>query len=167
MSTLEIFRRSRLSGRHIMGSITAVDLGRRKECKNPLDHVYGLLRFADDIDVELRERISIDYSPDAGTCWWKIFTMYGKIAIRSRPGLELLCYAYSQHSGLTVMVPKSQLYKGSRVYRPRVHAWSLPEGNASFDGITYHIATKSDHFGAVEIVGAQIDTIACVSLPIF
>lgn len=80
-----------------MGFITAVDLGRRKECKNPLDHVYSLLRFADDIDVELRERISIDYSPDAGTCWWKIFTMYGKIAIRSRPGLELLCYASSQH----------------------------------------------------------------------
>jgi hypothetical protein len=43
-----------------MGFITAVDLGRSKECKNPLDHVYGLLRFAGDIDVEFRERIPID-----------------------------------------------------------------------------------------------------------
>jgi hypothetical protein len=57
------------------------------------------------------------------------------------------------------MVPKSQLYKGSRVYGPRVRVWSLPEGNASFDGITCHIATKSDNVNAIEFAGAQIDTI--------
>jgi hypothetical protein len=162
---LESLRQDRLSGHGTIDFMTAVVLGRARRTENPLDHIYGLLGFAEGKDERFREGIPIEYSSDALAFYWKVFALYGKIAITSRPGLGLLAYVSSKDrpDGLPSWCPNLNC-EGKVVPMPYGYdAWPLPEDNADLNDMTQNIRTDSENPRALEIVGAQIDTIESVT----
>lgn len=146
-----------------MNFMTLVDLGRRKECKYPIDRVYGLLGFA--VGDTFREAIPVDYSPDTLACYWKTFILFGKAAITSSPGLRLLSIAYSEHrlADLPSWCPDLSVCGGTFVMSRQYRAWTLPESDASFSDFTENVTTNPGNARAIEITGAQLDVIDSVS----
>src|SRR5213080_1722925 len=57
-----LLRGQRLSSYSTVDFMGIVQMGRWKECKNPVDRVYGLLGLAEGVDEMFREIIPIDYS---------------------------------------------------------------------------------------------------------
>ena len=121
--------------------------------------VEGLAEDTDDTSYKM---IPIDYSSNAIDCYGRVFTSFGKIAIMSGPGLKLL-----ELVGLTRERPKDLpswcpdltcaicVRQISSIHNFK--AWSLPEGD-----FTENLSTSHENICAVEIVGAQIDTVDSV-----
>lgn len=93
---LEYLRRQRSLGRSKVDLLLATQIGRLRMCKNAVDHLYGFLGFAEDTHDIFYQGILVDYSSEAVTCYWKVFTSFDKISIMSGPGLKLL-----EHVGVT------------------------------------------------------------------
>jgi Heterokaryon incompatibility protein (HET) len=165
---IEGLREGHLSNRPF-DFMSYVEIARYKSCQNPVDHIYGLLGFAEGRDGIFREGIPIDYSPEAIAQYWKIFALYGKIGISLRPGLRLLGSTSSKirPEGLPSWCPNLTC-QGDTFRMPiEYRAWPLPDSKASIYDMKEHIKTRPDNGGAIEIDGAQIDTVDYVLPSVF
>ncbi|KAK5656912.1 hypothetical protein OQA88_3434 [Cercophora sp. LCS_1] len=73
-----------------------VMLGRNRLAKEPVDRIFAAFGMAEGIDRVYRDQIAIDYSPEARENYWRLYTRFGKIALRHEPKLRLLSLTSSE-----------------------------------------------------------------------
>ena len=67
-----------------------VMLNREQFGKEPVDRIYAAFGMAVGTDDVYRKGISIDYSEDAKSNYWRLYATFGKIALQNEPHLRLL-----------------------------------------------------------------------------
>jgi hypothetical protein len=67
-----------------------VMLNRERFGREPVDKIYAALGMSVGTDEVYRKGISIDYSEDAKKNYWRLYAMFGKIALQHEPHLRLL-----------------------------------------------------------------------------
>lgn len=73
-----------------------VMLGRQRFAKEPVDRIYAVFGMAEGTDDIYRNEIPVDYSEDARANYWKVYTIFGKIALQHEPHLRLLSVVSSE-----------------------------------------------------------------------
>ena len=71
-------------------------LGRERLAKEPVDRIYAAFGMAEGSDTIYRNEIPIDYSLDARDNYWRLYSNFGKIALRHEPNLRLLSIVSSE-----------------------------------------------------------------------
>jgi len=79
-----------------LGFFDFVLLGRERLAKEPVDRVYAAFGMAEGSDTIYRKEILIDYSLDARSNYWRLYSNFGKIALRHEPNLRLLSIVSSE-----------------------------------------------------------------------
>jgi Heterokaryon incompatibility protein (HET) len=94
--SLEKIKISRMDSARNLSFFDLVVLGRTRSAKEPVDHVYALLGMVEELDEVYQKEIPIDYSEDATSHFWKLYIIFGKVALQHERHLRLLSIVSSE-----------------------------------------------------------------------
>src|SRR5438034_5002562 len=96
LKELEKIKEAQSGGREGPSFFNFVVLGRERLAKEPVDHIYAVFGMAGKFDKVYQKEIPVDYSEEARAKYWRLYGIFGKIALLQEPNLRLLSIVSSR-----------------------------------------------------------------------
>jgi len=157
-----------------------VMLGRNRFAKEPVDRIYAAFGMAEGIDRVYRDKIAIDYSPEARENYWRLYTRFGKIALLHEPKLRLLSLISSEQRPQKLpswcpnlnsphnmtLIDNTGVYSAGWPWKEHL-AGDTCKQHAGFKGNDKsHVSLSLDSgFDTVSFIGVEIGRISAASEP--
>jgi hypothetical protein len=178
---LEKIKESQSSGREGTSFFDFVVLGRERLAKEPVDHIYAVFGMAGNFDEVYQKEIPIDYSEEARAKYWRLYSIFGKIALLQEPKLRLLSIVSSEErpDELPSWCPNLQSpMVMSDMYAECSYSAGWPwvshaplsrfrdcTGHPHFKGKEHNYVSVSPNSNTISIWGARLGRISAVGQP--
>jgi Heterokaryon incompatibility protein (HET) len=181
LKDLEKIKEAQSSGREGPSFFDSVVLGRERLAKEPVDHIYAVFGMAGNFDEVYQQEIPVDYSEEARAKYWRLYSIFGKIALRQEPNLRLLSIVSSRErpDELPSWCPNLQspmvmddMYAECSYSAGWPWASHAPlsgfrdcTGHPHFKGKEHNYVSVSSNSNTISIWGARLGRISAVGQP--
>lgn len=178
LKDLEKIKEARSGSREGLSFFDFVVLGRERLAKEPVDHIYALFGMAGNFDEVYQKEIPINYSKEARAKYWRLYSIFGKIALLQEPNLRLLSIVSSRDRpdelpswcpNLCSPMVMSNMYAGrfDSAGWPWVSHAPLSDctGHPHFKGKEHNYVSVSSNSNTISVWGAPLGRISAVGQP--
>lgn len=147
----------------------AINYGRSRKCKEPVDKVYALLGLAINSNSIFREEIAVTYEEDIRKEYWRVYVSLSKVFAKTEGDLTILRQASSKErpKEMPSWCPNLNSIRETYLLSFRYSAGGHSEGEYQpGDRLKNPVEYMDSNPLAISILGSQVDTIKSI-LPHF